>query len=95
MLNRSFVTNHRAGNRLCAHHLCVQGSILIPAFSAKTKRPRLRSEQGLVKGEKFCFRNLDFYFRHGESTSIASQLTSQANQKSKDLNEVPLAGEMS
>ena len=25
--------------------------------------------QGLVKGEKFCFRNLYFYFRNGESTS--------------------------
>ena len=23
--------------------------------------------QGLVKGEKFCFRNLYFYFQHGES----------------------------
>ena len=44
--------------------------------------------QGLVKEEKFCFRNLDFYFWHGEGTSTASQ-------KSKDLNEVPLAGEMS
>ena len=31
------------------------------------------STQGLVKGEKFCFRNLNFYFRHGESTSTASQ----------------------
>ena len=39
--------------------------------------------QGLVKGEKFCFRNLDFYFRHGESTSTAIQ-------KSKDLNKVSL-----
>ena len=46
--------------------------------------------QGLVKGEKFCYRNLDFYFRHGESTSTASQLTSQASQKSKDLNKVSL-----
>ena len=25
------------------------------------------SMQGLVKGKKFCFRNLYFYFRHGES----------------------------
>ena len=39
--------------------------------------------QGLVKGERFCFRNLDFYFRHGESTSPASK-------KSKDLNKVLL-----
>ena len=46
--------------------------------------------QGLVKGEKFCFRNLDFYFQHGESTSRASQLTSPASQKSKDLNKVSL-----
>ena len=39
--------------------------------------------QGLVKGAILCFRNLDFYFRHGESTSTASQ-------KSKNLNKVPL-----
>ena len=44
--------------------------------------------QGLVKGEKFCFRNLYFYFWHGESTSTASQLTSPASQKSNDLNKV-------
>ena len=30
------------------------------------------------------------YFRHGESTPTASQLTSPASQKSKDLNKVPL-----
>ena len=42
-----------------------------------------RKNQGLVKGENFCFRNLDFYFRHRESTSTASQ-------KSKDLNKVSL-----
>ena len=46
--------------------------------------------QGLVKGEKFSFRYLDFYFRNGESTSTASQLTSPASQKSKDLNKVLL-----
>ena len=46
--------------------------------------------QGFVKGEVFCFRYLDFYFQHGESTSTASQLTSPASQKSKDLNKVPL-----
>ena len=40
-------------------------------------------EQGLIKGEKFCFRYLDFYFQHGESTSTASQL-------SKEINKVPL-----
>ena len=39
--------------------------------------------QGFVKGEEFCFRYLDFYFLHGESTSTASQ-------KSKDLNKVLL-----
>ena len=43
----------------------------------------MSSPQGLVKGEKFCFKNLDFYFRHGESTSTASQ-------KSKDFNKVSL-----
>ena len=46
--------------------------------------------QGLVKGAKLCLRNPYFYFRHGESTSTASQLTSPASQKSKDLNKVPL-----
>ena len=44
--------------------------------------------QGLVKGAILSFRNLYFYFRHGESTSKASQLTSPASQKSKDLNKV-------
>ena len=47
-------------------------------------------EQGLVKGAVLCFRNPYFYFRHGESTSTASQLTSPAIQKSKDLNKVSL-----
>ena len=46
--------------------------------------------QGLVKGAKLCFRNPYFYFWHGESTSIASQLTSPASQKNKDLNKVSL-----
>ena len=46
--------------------------------------------QGLVKGAILCFRNLYFYFRHRESTSTASQLTSPASQKSKDLNKVLL-----
>ena len=39
--------------------------------------------QGLVKGAVLCIRNLYFYFRHGGSTSTASQ-------KSKDLNKVSL-----
>ena len=46
--------------------------------------------QGLVKGTILCFRNIYFYFRHGESTSTASQLTSPASQKSNDLNKAPL-----
>ena len=46
--------------------------------------------QGLVKGEILCFINPYFYFRHEESTSTTSQLTSPASQKSKDLNKVPL-----
>ena len=50
----------------------------------------LGSFQGLVKGAILCFRNLYFYIQHGESTSTASQLTSPASQKSKDLNKVPL-----
>ena len=46
--------------------------------------------QGFVKREIFCFRYLDSYFRNGEITSTASQLTSPASQKSQDLNKVPL-----
>ena len=46
--------------------------------------------QGLVKGVKLCFRYPYFYFGYGESTSTASQLTTQASQKSKDLNKVSL-----
>ena len=46
--------------------------------------------QGLVKGAVLCFRNPYFYYRHGESTSTASQLTSPASQKIKDLNKVSL-----
>ena len=37
-----------------------------------------------------CFFCIVFYFQHGESTSTASQLTSPASQKCKDLNEVSL-----
>ena len=37
--------------------------------------------QGIAKGAILCFKNLYFYFRHGESTSTASQLTSPASQK--------------
>ena len=40
-------------------------------------------EQGLIKGEKFCFRYLDFYFQHGESTSKPAQ-------KNQDINKVLL-----
>ena len=37
--------------------------------------------QGLIKGEKFCFRNLYFYFWHGDSTW--SQLTHFPSQPKK------------
>ena len=47
-------------------------------------------DQGIVKGAILSFRNLYFYFQHGESTSTASHLTSPAGQKSKDLDKVPL-----
>ena len=47
-------------------------------------------EQGLVKGAILCFRNPYLFFRHGESTYTASQLTSPASQKNKDLNKVSL-----
>ena len=50
----------------------------------------MTTTQGLVKGAKLCFRKPYFYFRHGESTSTATQLTSPASQKSKDLNKVSL-----
>ena len=46
--------------------------------------------QGLIKGAILCCRNPYFYFQYGESTSTASQLTSPASQKSKDLNKVLL-----
>ena len=60
-------------------------------LSARDELEReLGTAQGLVKGAILCFRNLYFYFRHGERTSTASQLTSPASQKSKDLNKVPL-----
>ena len=49
---------------------------------------RNNKHKGLVKGAILCFRNPHFYFWHGESTSTASQLTSPASQKSKDLNKV-------
>ena len=39
--------------------------------------------QGHVKGTILCFRNLDFYFRHRE-------ISSPASQKSKDLDKVLL-----
>ena len=39
--------------------------------------------QGFVKGEVFCFKYLDSYFLHGESTSTTSQ-------KSQELKKVPL-----
>ena len=48
------------------------------------------SGQGLVKGAILCFRNPYLYFRHGESTSTASKLTSPASHKRKDLNKVLL-----
>ena len=41
-------------------------------------------------GAILWFRNPYFYFQQGESTSTASQLTSPASPKSKDLNKVPL-----
>ena len=43
-----------------------------------------------LKRSTTLFQKSLFYFRHGESTSTASQLTSLASQKSKGLNYVPL-----
>ena len=39
--------------------------------------------QGFVKGEVFCFRYLDFYFRQGESTSTATNSLLQPAKKVK------------
>ena len=47
---------------------------------------RTKNTQDLVKVEKFCFRNLDFYFWHGESISAASQLSCPGSKKSKIKN---------
>ena len=44
--------------------------------------PTLLSLPRILKGEVFCFRYPYFYFRHGESTSTASQI-------SKEINKVP------
>ena len=60
----------------------------VPCKKSKPKQPI--KGQGLVKGVKLSFRYPYFYFQHGESTSTASQLTSPASQKSKDLNKVSL-----
>ena len=38
------------------------------------------SIQGLVEGAILCFRNLNFYFRHGESTSTANSLLQPAKK---------------
>ena len=51
-------------------------------FPSPSTKYKAWLSQGFLKGEKFCFRNLDFYFRH------ASQLTSPASQKSTNLNKV-------
>ena len=51
---------------------------------------KLAATQGLVKGAILCYRNLYFYFQHGESTSTASQLTSPSSQKSQDINKFSL-----
>ena len=64
--------------------------MLSSELRASASRHRGGCDQGLVKGAKLCFRNPYFYFRHGESTSRACQLTSPVSQKSKDLNKVPL-----
>ena len=64
--------------------------LFLPYLFSETPQKNQGWVQGLVKGVILCFRNLYFYFWHGESTSTASQLTSPASQKSKDLNKVPL-----
>ena len=65
-------------------------SLLLDKQIFASSDARLCHNQGLVKGAKICFRYPYFYFWHGESTSTASQLTSPASQKSKDLNKVLL-----
>ena len=55
-LDRRMKNNHYGGINLCSYNM-------INFVSNNC------DNQGLVKGEKFCFRNLEFYFRHGESES--------------------------
>ena len=73
-------------------YLCrLELSLLIrPNQTYKCKHRKQSVKQGLVKGAKLSFRYPYFYFWLGESTSTASQLTSPASQKSKDLNKVSL-----
>ena len=61
-----------------------------PPIHEKISMSKIDFKQGLVKGAKLCFIYPYFYFHHGESTSTASQLTSPASRKSKDLNKVSL-----
>ena len=49
--------------------------------------------QGFVKGKTFCFRYLDFYFQHGEYSTLQLQPANsflQPAKKSQDLNKVSL-----
>ena len=67
----------------------------LPSDLSQLKDAFKKETQGMhyprsCKGAILCFRNPYFYFWHGESTSTASQLTSPASQKSKDLNKVSL-----
>ena len=81
-LEIQIVATFNVNNTQTNRSLCV--------FKAHLSSILVWSTQGLVKGAILCFRNPYFYFRHGESTSTASQLTSLASQKSKDLNKVSL-----
>ena len=57
--------------------------LTFPKRSKVKSQKKQSSAQGLLKGEKFCFKYSVFYFWHGESSSTASQ-------KSQDINKVSL-----
>ena len=75
-------------NLVAITEICAEVAQILSKFEVKDEQ--MSAGQGLVKGAKLCSRNPYFYFRHGESTSTASQLTSPASQKSKDLDKVLL-----
>ena len=77
-------------------NICIDQELLLKKVTAHTMRTKnvkvatrqaavfkqySTCHQGLEKRAILCFRNPNFYFGHGESTSTASQLTTPASQK--------------